>query len=350
LAKSKKIFIGLEDSKRTWVLCVRSDKSVIHELSMPARYGALRKYLAGSFEDCEIHVVYEAGYKGYNLYYALTADGYGCTVVPPHTVQQEKCAKVKNDRADARVLAKNLEDGNCKACLAPDKERRSDRQIVRALDSVITNSTRVKNQIRKFLDNHGIETGIEAQTWTDNHYKYIKTEILPGLDRALRLALGIHLEDLERYQAQRKLLKDELAALSKKERYARAVEIARSLPGIGPLTAIRLILEFGEDFTRFRSGAHIASFVGLGGAERSSGERERKGGITKQGSARIRSWLIESAWAAIRKDPALQAFYTRVKANAGNYNKAITAVARKLVTRLRSCVVNDTEYVFGVIA
>jgi transposase len=114
IAKGKKIFIGLEDSKRTWVLCARADKSVIHETSMPARYEALRAYLKNGFEDCEIHVAYEAGFRGYNLRDALAADGYGCTVVPPHRVEQEKCAKVKTDRSDARLLRRTSKAGTAR--------------------------------------------------------------------------------------------------------------------------------------------------------------------------------------------------------------------------------------------
>jgi transposase len=207
----------------------------------------------------------------------------------------------------------------------------------------------VKNRIRKLFDFHGLETGIQAQAWTDGHYKRLK-ERLGGLPPTLRMTFGIAFEELELRWEHEKKLRAALKELCAKERYARAVEIARSLPGVGWLTAARLVLELGEDFGRFRTGAHIASFVGLGGAERSSGERERKGGITKQGSAAVRSWLIESAWVAKRRDPAMQAFYSRVRNSCGNSNKAIVAVARKLVTRLRSCIVNDTEYVFGVAA
>ncbi|MDR0305781.1 MAG: IS110 family transposase [Chitinispirillales bacterium] len=347
IAKGKEIFIGLEDSKRTWVVCARSDKNIINVSSMAARYDALHGYLQ-NFVDCNIHIVYEAGFRGFNLYDALIADGYKCTVVPPHTVHQAKCARVKNDRIDAKLLAKNLEDGNCKACHVPDKQRRIDRQVARTLGSVIRDTTRTKNQIRKLFDCHGIETGITVHDWNDGHYKYLR-ELLVSLDPTLQLALEPYFEKLELFWKQQKKLKAELKSLSKKERYAKAFGIAVSLPGIGELTAIRLILELGEDFHRFTTGAQLASFVGLGGTEYSSGESIRKGEISKQGNALIRSWLIESAWIAKSRDPALQEFYCRIKHNSGNCKKAIVAVARKLITRLRSCIIQDVKYSFGVI-
>jgi transposase len=108
VVESKEIFIGLEDSKRTWKICVRSDRMVIHAASMPARYDVLKAYFDNKFPGCTIHLVYEAGFRGFNLHDRLTDDGHDCIVVPPHTVVQKKCSRVKNDRIDARILAKNL--------------------------------------------------------------------------------------------------------------------------------------------------------------------------------------------------------------------------------------------------
>ena len=47
IIKGKRIFVGLEDSKKSWKLCVRSDGQVVHETSMPSDYANLRNYLKG---------------------------------------------------------------------------------------------------------------------------------------------------------------------------------------------------------------------------------------------------------------------------------------------------------------
>jgi transposase len=177
---------------------------------------------------------------------------------------------------------------------------------------------------------------------------YVKS-LLPNLEAGLRLSLEVYFEELELYWKQEKRLLATLKNLMRKERYATAYKLAQSLPGIAELTALRLVLELGEDFSRFSSGAKIAAFLGLGGTEYSSGDTQKRGGITKQGSRMIRSWLIESAWIAVAKDPAMREFYTRIRYNTGCRKKAVVAVARKLVTRLRSCIVNNVEYTFGVI-
>jgi len=346
VVKGKEIFIGLEDSKKTWRICVRMEKMIIHQKSMEAEYDVLKSYLNNKFPDCKIHLVYEAGFRGFNLHDQLTADGHNCIVVPAHKVHQEKCSRVKNDQVDARILAKNLEDGNCTFCHVPDEELRNDREIVRTLNAVQKDIKRTKSRIRMAFYKYGVKTGITAKSWTDNHYKYVRTLELPPI---LGAAMEPFYQLLDLLWKNQKDLRNMLRGLAKKERYANAYRIARSLPGIGWLTAIRLILELGEDFERFKSGAAIASFVGLGGSEYSTGEKIRKGGITKQGNSFVRSCLIESAWAAIRYDPVLQDFYLRMKRNTAIAQKAITAVARKLIVRMRSCIVNNVEYRFGVI-
>ena len=94
IVKSNRIFIGLEDSKRTWKLCVRCDRMVVHETSMPAKYEVLQTYLTNRYPDCEIKVMYEAGFHGFWLHDLLEGDGIRCIVTPPNKVTQEKDNKV----------------------------------------------------------------------------------------------------------------------------------------------------------------------------------------------------------------------------------------------------------------
>ena len=69
---------------------------------------------------------------------------------------QEKVNKVKTDKIDARRLAKNLENGDYVTCHVPDRERREDRQISRTLNQIQCKIVSTKNQIRRFLDFHGL--------------------------------------------------------------------------------------------------------------------------------------------------------------------------------------------------
>ena len=343
---NKEIFVGLEDSKRTWKVAVRSDKMVIHRTSMEAKYPGLIRYLRNKFPECTIHVMYEAGFKGFNLYDQLTEDGIDCVVIPPHMVTEPKTNKVKTDKRDANRLAFVLENHDFKdACHVPDKERREDRQISRTLIGIQKDIVRTRNRIRKFLDFHGIEVCLPDR-WGRQEFRALKKL---SLSEPLRISLDILLTQLEELWIHQTSLRAALRRLCRKERYEKVFEIARSLPGIGWFTAIRLILELGEDLSHFTSGKKIASFAGLTCSEYSSGETEWKGHITGMGSGFIRTTLVENSWAAIRKDPVLLAKFSRIWRASGSKKKAIVAVARMLIVRLRTCLLSGTPYATGVV-
>lgn len=126
IVQGKRIFIGLEDSKKTWRLCVRSEGMVVHTTSMPTLYEALRAYLLERYPDCTITVMYEAGFQGFWLHDLLAKDGIRCVVTPPNKVSGPKDERVKTDKRDAYRLAMNLESGDYVPCCVPDKERREE--------------------------------------------------------------------------------------------------------------------------------------------------------------------------------------------------------------------------------
>ena len=73
-------------------------------------------------------------------------------------------------------MAKNLEDGNCKACYVPDTERRVHREVARTYNTAVKEVTRAKNRIRKKFDYHNIDTSITAKMWNAGHYKYARND------------------------------------------------------------------------------------------------------------------------------------------------------------------------------
>ncbi len=346
VVKGKQIFVGLEDSKKSWKLCVRSERELVDELSMPAKYEVLRTYLTNKYPACEISLLYEAGFQGFWLHDLLSEDGYTCIVTPPNKVTQAKDNRVKTDKRDARRLARNLENGDYVSCHVPDRERREDRQISRSLSQVQKDITATKNRIRRFLDYHGLNGGLKTKDWTDNDYRKLAELELPSM---LKISLNCYLQLLEAEMNVKKSLIKELRALCKKERYKSSVLTKQSCPGIGCLTAIRLTLEWG-DMHRFRTGKHIASFTGLTSSEFSTGETVRRGRITGQSSKYLRSWLIECAWRAKKKDPVLLGKYSAVRKNSGSKKKAIVAVARKLAVRLWALEMNNETYCPGIVS
>jgi len=345
IIRGKRIFVGLEDSKRTWRLCVRCEGMVVHITSIPTLYEGLRTYLLRKYPECVITVMYEAGFQGFWLHDLLEKDGIRCEVTPPNKVNCPKDERVKTDKRDAYRLALNLELEYYTACNVPDKERREDRQISRTLSQIQKDIRAEKNRIRRFLDYHGLNGGLSTGAWTDKDYLLLKNIDLP---HSLKASMYGYLTVLETLFAVEKKLEAELKALCEKERYRESVRIKRSVPGVGWLSAIRFTLEWGN-LDRFPTGKRFAAFTGLTCREYSTGETIRRGHITGQSSEYIRSWLIECAWRAIRIDPALLDKFRRVWRNSGSKKKAIVAVARKLALRIRAVELSGQPYCISVI-
>jgi transposase len=301
------------------------------------------------YPGCKVKLIYEAGFSGFGLHDFLEESGIGCVVTPPHLVTQEKNSKVKTDKIDARRLAKNLENGDYVACSVPDKELREDRQLSRTLSQIQRKLTSTKNQIRRLLEFHGLDSKFTPGKWTEASYKQLERDLdALGLSRPLRFTLELLLALMKQLESHKKALLAQIKVVSQKQRYQGTVGLLMSVPGIGFLTAIRLQLEWG-DIKRFTSKKRFSSYLGLTPTEYSSGETQRKGHITGQGNKLVRSWLIESAWFGIRKDPALQEKYQAVWVSSGSKKKAIVAVARKMAIRIRTLLLNQEPYCLGVV-
>jgi transposase len=347
--KDQEVFVGIEDAKKTWKLCVRSGGRVVADTKMEARYEILEAYLRNRFPGCAVSAIYEAGFSGFGLYDSLTADGHRCVVTPPHTVTERKSNKQKNDRWDCRRLAKNLENNDYAACDVPDKQRREDRQISRNYGQLHNDIVRVKNRIRRLLEWHGLDKDLQPGRWTDKQYIELPEKLAAmGLSESLGLAFRMWFELLQHLREQKRVLLKALAAVRKNERHKSAVQILKSAPGIGSLTATRLALEWG-DVSRFKRKEQFASFTGLVPSDFSTGERERRGHITGEGNRGVRKWLIESAWVSIRKDPVMLDKFSRVFNSSGSKKIAIVAVARKLAIRLRALLMQQQLYQLGIV-
>ncbi len=87
-----------------------------------------------------------------------------------------------------------------------------------------------------------------------------------------------------------------------------------------------------DDVARCRDAHQVMAYLGLVPSERSSGERQQRGRITKAGSPRVRWLLVEGAWRVQRsRDPdaaPLQAWAARVALRRGT-RVAMVALARR---------------------
>jgi transposase len=219
--------------------------------------------------------------------------------------------------------------------------------MVRLRSSLVQEQTRYKNRIKAILQYYGITTpdGILDRHWSRNYLKWldqVRLEHASG-DYAFRtliaqlLSVRMTLAELTR----------KIRWLSQEDPYRDKVTLLCTIPGVSQLAAMVLLTEL-VDVARFKTLDRMASFTGLVPGEHSSGEREIDTGLSYRRNAALRLMLIECAWTAAKRDPALLMCFNRNTARMPK-NKAIVKVARKLLSRIRFVLKNKAPYQICVV-
>jgi transposase len=252
-------------------------------------------------------------------------------VVSAAHVPGEVGNRVKTDRRDGLKLARTLEAGLLSPIYVPEARQRADRELVRQRQRVQRDRCVAMVRLKSFFLTYDVEVPEEAGAhWSGAFEAWLRGLTLEdsALNRVLEELRSLYFELDRRVDS----LTAELRQMARSSDYAPQVELLSTVPGIGWLTALTLIVEI-VDFGRFRDGEALSSFAGLTPSEYSSGDRVRHGRITRQGNPIVRSVLVESSWILISKDPEMRRFYDRIKVRRGG-KRAIVAVARKLCHRL----------------
>lgn len=112
--------------------------------------------------------------------------------------------------------------------------------------------------------------------------------------------------------------------------------------------AITILTELG-DINRFRTVDHLNSYIGMIPNVYASGDIEKVGHITNRGNNLLKCQLVECAWVAIRRDPALMLQYQELLKRM-KPSKAVIRIVRKLINTIRYVLMNHQPYELGVVA
>lgn len=342
--KGKVVNVGIDMHKRSWRITalVEGDIVMAVTLGMP-KYDSLKKLFA-QFEGNTIRVVYEAGPGGFDLYDRLTVDGIECIVTPPSLIPTESGSRVKTDKKDSYKLAKLLESNMLKRVWVLSPEERAQRQLVRTRRQIVNHRSDVMRQIKSLLLFHSIEIPFSSkQHWTRPFVKWLHE--LDFGDQYLNRSLKALVELFDYLSSEKKTLTKEVIQLAKEEKYAHKVRLLKSIPGIGGLSAIEILVEI-QDISRFNTADELASYLGLTPSQYSSGERIRMGHITHAGNDRVRTTLVECSWIFIAKDSQMRRKYEKIKRRRGG-KRAIIAVTRTLSARIRRLLLDKVPYQIG---
>jgi transposase len=114
-------------------------------------------------------------------------------------------------------------------------------------------------------------------------------------DEASQAVFDSYMLSIEQLDERLLQLENKMAEFGCQEPYREPVGWLRCFRGIDTVTAVSLIAEL-YDFRRFTSARQMMNYLGLVPRESSTGERERRGPITKAGNGHVRRLLIEAAW------------------------------------------------------
>lgn len=230
---------------------------------------------------------------------------------------------VKTDVRDARALS----GASCRMELpsvhVPSVESRGRKSMMGMRDGLVASRTQLINTVRGWLRGEARTVSIGAPDTFGDRVKAIANKEgfeLPSFVTRQLLAIGeLNAQLAEADQELRKVATDH--------------EVCRRLmtvPGIGPSNAL-LFVALLDDVKRFPSASAVQSYLGLTAGEQSSSSRQRRTGITKAGSPRMRRLLVQAAWVARRcaKNDPMVRWSLEVEKRRGR-RVAIVALARKL--------------------
>jgi transposase len=182
-----------------------------------------------------------------------------------------------------------------------------------------------KNQLRALLRSAGVVAQRPGKTlWSGKGLAWLREQPLADAEALVRDTL---LEELGELAAKVRRAEAELARRADAHP---GVTLLRTIPGVGVRTA-EAFVAYVDDVRRFRRTRQVGSYLGLVPCQDSSAGKDRLGHITGDGPATVRKLLCEAAWQAVRRSPAVRAFFDRVAGGErGRRKLAVVAVAHKL--------------------
>lgn len=326
----KSIFIGIDVHKKTYSVSVVCDNELVKRDILPAYPERLTDYLKKYFSGAQINSAYEAGFSGLKLHRHLQSHGINNIVVHAASIEIGSRDRVKTDKRDSTKIAVQLAARRLKGIHIPSPEVEDRRELTRLRSTLVKDRNRIAVRLKMKANYHGLIGPEDSQKVCD---RWVAKILEMNMDKGLRYAIEEFVEQWRSFNQKIKKLNkllEEQATVDKS-----IEEVYRSVKGIGPTIARYLANELGN-MEQFSSERALSSYTGLTPCEYSSGENVRKGHISRQGKPMLRALLVQASWVVIRYDKSLRDIYERIARWAGG-KRAIVAVARRLIGRIRAC-------------
>jgi transposase len=315
---------------------------------------ALEKMLARirkAHPGARLEIAYEAGPCGFGIARRLKQLGVPCLVAAPSLIPKQPGSPFKNDKRDARAIARLLRAGELTAVYIPEPTDEAMRDLCRARTDAVDDLRRCRLRLKAFLLRHGYRYQGKAN-WSQAHMRYLRELVLPH--PAMKAILEEYLQGIDAAHQRVQRIEISMQTLLETWRLKPAVEALMAFRGFQLVAAMITVSELG-DIHRFPHPRQLMTYLGLVSVEHSSGPSQHLGGISRCGNGHQRWILTECAehyamppkvskelahrqenqpqevralsWKAQTR---LHLRFTRLLARKLNRNKAKVAVAREL--------------------
>jgi transposase len=279
-------YIGLDVHKKTISYCVKDVSGRIQQQgTIPATRTELDSWMK-KLPQPWTAAMEATIFTGW-VYDHLLPHATQVKVAHPLMLRAIAASKKKNDRIDAGKIADCLRCDFLPECHMASTEIRDRRRTLRYRHLLVRQMVQMKNRISGLL----METGVSHNKQRLHKVKYFR-ELLESnqeVDESIRPLLKLSRETIVRLQ------KTEYALVSSLERdrlLRERLNNLRTVPGVGPITALTWALEIG-DVSRFSSIKQAISYCGLCGDEKSSADKVLRTPISKKRNKHIQRVLIE---------------------------------------------------------
>lgn len=327
--------------KATWKISIQNEVFHHKTYSIPANCADLEKYVNDNFPAHQINLVYQAGCCGFSVARYFLIIGWNVLVVNPADVSVSGKQKYqKTDALDAKNLSIQLKMDALKGINIPTEAEDQFTSLARHRTQITKKLRQTKAHIKSLLLFHAIKI---PQEYDNPNWSNAFVEWLDALQFSTHCGTMALQGKLRMY----KFVKTEYLLIAVqmrkycRENHKQNFELLQSIPGIGGYLAAVIIAECG-DLTRFNTEGQFASFVGIVPGMYNSGAFEKCLGITPRCRPQLRSYLIEAAWVAIRKDIEMQTYYKKHLGK--NVKNIIVKVAHKMTRRILAVIKKQQPY------
>lgn len=347
--EGQNIYTGIDVHLKNWVVTIMLERSIHKKMSINPSAKELRNYLDKHFTGGTYYTAYEAGFTGYSTHWELQSNGFQNIVVNPADIPTtDKERRQKEDKRDSLKIAKSLRSGELQGIYIPQLQTMEFRTMVRHRKTLVKEISRNKNRIKSFLYANGIKIpealGTDSRYWSNKFTTWLETLTFKTPEGKIVMAQVL---EIVRFLRGKLLeLNREFRKMKKSGLYSKQINLLCSIPGIGLVVAITILSEI-ENFKRFKNLDRFCSYVGLVPSTNTSGEKETVGGITPRSNKPLRSVIIEAAWVASRMDPVLAHKFNEL-CKRMKPCEAIIRIAKKLLSRIRFVMINQTTYEYSV--